>query len=211
MESLRNNKRSHDEMTYDFNQEILDEGSNGIILLVAPGWVEKIGKRKGVGLDILTQIRIHTLCLTCLSEPGFTGKLFAPELQGMLYRYRMRRVDTSNPISLFEMPHLLPEVCSLWKLMWRNGFALYDFELYLQPDGRVAILDFDKTCFRQTNTALLNMVQFPFKVGEATNLNHFYFKHPCFPLNFLETLVGSGGSIEEQIKRVSALPYYKTS
>ncbi len=211
MEALRNGKRSYDEMTNEFHQETLDEGTNGTVVLVAPGWVEKIGKRKAVGLDILTQTRIHALCLACLSEPGFTGKLFAPELQGPLNRYRMRRVDTSNPISLLENPHLLPEVCNLWKLMWRNGFALYDFELYLQPDGRVVILDFDKTCFRQTNPALVNMVQFPFKVGEAKNLNHLYFKHPCFPLNFLEMLVGSEGSIEEQIKRVSALPYYQTS
>jgi hypothetical protein len=48
--------------------------------------------------------------------------------------------------------------------LWRDHrFAAWDFELYVQPDGSVVILDFDK-----------------FK----GNIEEGFFDHACFPRNF---------------------------
>lgn len=191
--------------------EQIDEGSNGRIYAHPTRGIVKVVKRGICGLDFSSQMRIHRLCHQILTEAG--GRFFVPALLPndtfdiMCTEYRMERIDTSRPVTLAHDYSLLPEFIALWKKMWYHGFALYDFELYQQPDGRIALIDFDKTCFRQTNP-LMALFKYPFQVFEGENLNHFYFKHPCFPYVFLEELVGSEGGIEAQLKRLAALPYH---
>jgi hypothetical protein len=67
--------------------------------------------------------------------------------------------------------------------MWSLGFALYDFELYKQPDGRVVVLDFDATGFRMMNGSESVQIQ-----GKNIAPSDF-FLHPCFPPDFEKYLV----------------------
>jgi hypothetical protein len=60
------------------------------------------------------------------------------------------------------------ELASLWKALYKKGYIALDFELYLQPDGRVIIVDFDK--FK--------------KHISGTVVEDGFFIHPCFPRGF---------------------------
>lgn len=200
----------------DTTLQLLDEGSNGRIYALPQRGILKVVKRGVCGHDAITQMRIHRLCYDILSKQEKQSSFFVPALlsenglDDSYAEYRMECVDTRNPVTLSDkaMAALLPEFIAFWKKMWYLGFALYDFELYQEPDGRIAILDFDKTCFRQTNSQIPELFTIPFRVSGSQKKNHFFFKHPCFPLTFLESLVGPEGDIEAQLRRVADLPYH---
>jgi hypothetical protein len=62
------------------------------------------------------------------------------------YQYKMDRIDVSCPIS--EMEYKTHSVVADLKVFYtqakQRGIYPADYELYLQPDGRVAMVDFDK-------------------------------------------------------------------
>ncbi len=150
-----------------------------------PFGVVKKAKRNSKAHDVLTQRRFHALASKLLKEGGYTI-LFTPDLSEDQTQYEMRLVDTREPIWLGTMPIaeslLKTELIRFWKEMFAQGFALYDFELYQQPNGRVAILDFDSTGFHMTgkNEHILT----PGK--DIPPLQ--YFVHPCFPPDFEQKL-----------------------
>jgi hypothetical protein len=89
--------------------------------------------------------------------------------------YEMGRIDVEKLIFLgcqgnvlegLNTALLVSELVRLWKALYKKGYIAWDFELYLQPDGRVAMVDFDK-----------------FKTVE-TDLDDSLFIHPCFPRGF---------------------------
>jgi hypothetical protein len=93
----------------------------------------------------------------------------------------MERIDVEKPIFLgcqgnvlegLDRDLLVSELASLWKALYKKGYMAWDFELYLQPDGRVAMVDFDK-----------------FKKGSYVTG---FFIHPCFPRGFAD-IVGPQG------------------
>ena len=67
--------------------------------------------------------------------------------------------------------------------MWNYGYAPWDFELYLQPDSRVMILDFDKFGKRLLSNPKDTepCVRMPFE----KNFQGF-FDHICFPEGFTD-------------------------
>lgn len=126
------------------------------------------------GHDILTQSRIHLLAQEILNNQNNFDILRAPCL--IAYEdwrprhipvergefYAMETVNTSHPIwlgdrdSTMHIPmHILDgledELVRFFKMMWDRGFVPWGFELYLQPDGTVILLDFDKFGFRRQN------------------------------------------------------------
>jgi hypothetical protein len=79
--------------------------------------------------------------------------------------------------------------------MWEAGFAPWDFELYVQRNGRVILLDVDKFGFRRDLGAAAGgapssgtePVQMPVPLALDT-----FFHHPCFPRDFLPRLLSFG-------------------
>ena len=131
--------------------------------------------------------------------------------------YCMEAIDTSRPIAISENdPEVFYEFLDLWKKAWMYGFGLLDFELYRQPNGTVAMIDFDKTAFRITGGSekdvkfIENQFKLPFSYDPSRSSNSVYFAYPCFPSNFLEELVGEHGSLEEKYKRLADMPYNQT-
>lgn len=58
----------------------------------------------------------------------------------------MDRIDTQSPLPVLEAAThpVLPELRSFFFLAKQHKVYPADFELYVQPDGRVALIDVDK-------------------------------------------------------------------
>jgi len=149
------------------------EGAYGRIILAGLETVKKIPHKKTQkgSLSLNEQKAIHAM----IEESSYT-LLRAPRLihgEG----YEMERIDVEKPIFLgcqgnvlegIDRGLLVSELAMLWKALYKKGYMAWDFELYLQPDGRVAIVDFDK-----------------FKVAYAS-VEEGFFIHPSFPRGFKE-------------------------
>lgn len=155
------------------------EGAYGRIISTGLDTVVKIPHRrvpKG-SLSLDEQKTIHT---AIIQETSSYTVLMAPCLLHS-DRYEMERIDVEKPIFLgcqgnvlegLDRDLLVSELASLWKALYKKGYMAWDFELYLQPDGRVAMVDFDK-----------------FKTGPYWTG---FFIHPCFPRGFAD-IVGPQG------------------
>lgn len=186
--------------------EYMDEGSNGRVYRLANGNIQKVAKRRVSGHDIETQKRIHMFLekrqMRYIHVPALVTDSVAE------YEYCMEAIDTSTPIPISEQhPEIFYEFLDLWKKAWMYGFGLLDFELYRQPNGTVAMIDFDKTAFRITEGCVENQFKLPFTYDPSRTSNSVYFAYPCFPANFLEELVGDHGTLEEKYKRLADMPY----
>lgn len=161
---------------------IYDESLRHRVLRTPFGVVKK-AKRCSNAHDVLTQRRFHALAYKLLKEGDYTI-LFTPELSEDQTQYEMRLIDGRQPIWLGSQPVsdslLKTELLRFWKEMFAHGFALYDFELYQQPTGRVAIIDFDSVGFHLTGSNGVERIEIPGK----TILPRDYFIHPCFPPDF---------------------------
>lgn len=158
---------------------IMYEGAYGRIISTGLDTVVKIPHRrvpKG-SLSLDEQKTIHT---AIIQETSSYTVLMAPCLLHS-DRYEMERIDVEKPIFLgcqgnvlegLDRDLLVSELASLWKALYKKGYMAWDFELYLQPDGRVAMVDFDK-----------------FKTGPYWTG---FFIHPCFPRGFAD-IVGPQG------------------
>ena len=153
------------------------EGAYGRIISTGLDTVVKIPHRrvpKG-SLSLDEQKTIHT---AIIQETSSYTVLMAPCLLHS-DRYEMERIDVEKPIFLgcqgnvlegLDRDLLVSELASLWKALYKKGYMAWDFELYLQPDGRVAMVDFDK-----------------FKTGPYWTG---FFIHPCFPRGFADIIFG---------------------
>ena len=171
-----------------------DEGNNGRIYETQFG-VKKIQKKRSMGHDILTQKRIHTYAASLLQDLKLQ-KLYIPFVNNMNpTEYEMQKISTEKiiypgaPNHGKVLPHdefekLLNELAVFWVYLYTNGFAAWDYELFLQPDGRVALIDFDKFGFRMTSGPV--SITMPCR-GPGFSLNYF-FQNPCFPHDFVERL-----------------------
>lgn len=172
------NREAHS--TYVMNESI-NEGAHGRIF-TSPFGVVKIGKRRSKTLDTVSQRRIHVFAEKVLNDPKYT-LLRVPRLSPDLSKYEMEMVDTRVEIWQPNDEQLVKELIWFWTDMWSLGFALYDFELYLQKKGDVVLLDFDATGFRMINGTESVHIQ-----GKNVNPSDF-FLHPCFPPDFEKHLV----------------------
>lgn len=133
------------------------EGAGSIITELADGWVRKTQKRsakRGERNHITIQWSLQNWSFHHLTpENGYTV-LFTPEPRpctdsSTTGSYEMRMIDTSkDPLFLNGIPQALwGEVKKFMEEFKKaTGYTLYDVEFYVQPDGRVAVLDFDQ-CF----------------------------------------------------------------
>lgn len=62
------------------------------------------------------------------------------------YTYKMERIDVSRPLFIQEVKGhaVLQDLQAFFRRAQQQGIFPADFELYVQPDGRVAMVDFDK-------------------------------------------------------------------
>jgi hypothetical protein len=178
----------------------IDEGADHIIYLTPQG-VEKIQKRHSKTHDTVTERRIHSLVSRLIDQNRFE-RLRVPSLSENTDRYEMARIQTDQPIYLGDRNHsysitdehyemLCDEVTRLWTLLWNNGFAAYDFELFLQPSLLTIITDFDKFGFRMTTGP--RSVMLPHQTDSLRNERpypdlRFFFESPCFPRDFVARL-----------------------
>lgn len=180
----------------------LDGGSSGIILPSANGnLVRKKMRRNAIGNSIELQINIHRYAQQILRDENNFTTLRAPYLNWPSgaaaaggggpppEEYWMERIDTTRPLWLGDEesvscypPNLIQDVqqelVRYWRQMWARGYAAWDFELYVQRDGSVVILDFDKYG-RQSNT----IYSMPYRVNVPEER---FFQHICFPPGFAE-------------------------
>ena len=161
--------------------------SHGVILRVSPNSVEKLRFREDC-LTLQKQKTIHRLIQHILGTYQF---LKVPELLDEPYtpRYRMRRILTNRPLYLGLQSHLIAdELIQLWKELWNLGYVAWDFELYVQPDGTVMIIDFDRFGYKislpdNQNPSLEEQIHLPITIPPGT-----FFKHVCFPVDFQSRL-----------------------
>ncbi len=200
--------------------EPVDFGASAVILPLADGHlVRKKMRRNAAGHDELTQQRIHRLSQRILQDRNNFDYLRMPVLEEGDWipqeHYVMQRVDVTRPLFLGDRDSCasilndrsVPEHLSLddisnelarwWRQMWEAGFAPWDFELYVQRNGRVILLDLDKFGFRREGAAAAaggapapsqgDPVQMPVPLALDT-----FFHHPCFPRDFLERILSFG-------------------
>lgn len=161
---------------YDFTQKreyILIPSADGAL----------VRKKVYAGNPVEFQRRLHRLSQTILRDDNNFTILRTPHLYEH-QDYWMEHVDVRYPVYLGDSdstsilssiyPSLLnpltQELKRYWIQMWDHGYSPYGFELYVQPDGSVVLLDFDTYGSRTQETRPV----FP---------EHF-FQHPCFPPDF---------------------------
>jgi hypothetical protein len=129
------------------------EGACGKILSTDDGSVviKKIHRRKRAqqrtcSLSADGQARLQEWAATVCASSGFT-RLTVPRAWGAdRFTYKMERIDVSKPLELLSVKtHPVKEELRVFYEKARQASIFpADFELYIQPDGRVAMIDFDK-------------------------------------------------------------------
>ena len=147
--------------------------------------------RRSTGHSIQFQMTMHRLLLNLLQD--YTH-LRVPILSDVNpTRYLMARISTRRPLILGEpdscrLPHLSEikqELVRLWIALWDRGYAAWDFDLFVQKDGKVILLDFDRFGLRVNNS-----VDLPLHIPMGS-----FFNHACFPTDFK-------AAIQDQIQEV---------
>lgn len=93
------------------------------------------------------QCRIQCKISQILCEGNGFKLLFAPRAWGATdNQYSMERIDCSRPLDILgnEVDGLSQELAILYIKAMAYEIFPCDYELYLQPNGRVALIDFDK-------------------------------------------------------------------
>jgi hypothetical protein len=162
--------------------------SHGVILRVCSTVVEKMRFREDC-LTLNKQKTIHRLIEHILSTDTYQF-LSVPELldDPQTDRYRMSRIRTNRPLYLgIEANNsIIYEIKLLWTELWSLGYAAWDFELYIQPDGTVMMIDFDRFGTRmygqqqqQHHIPLQENIHLPITIPPGT-----FFDNVCFPVDF---------------------------
>lgn len=123
------------------------EGAASMIQPLPDGYVRKTTKRaarKQRGRhDTATQLAIHTRLYDWLvAHPASPFMTPHPRPSTEPHSYEMAAIDTvTHPLLVREeVATLLP----IEELETAIGYQLWDCEFYKQPDGRIAVIDFDQ-------------------------------------------------------------------
>jgi hypothetical protein len=129
------------------------EGANGKILSTDDQNVviKKIHRRhraqhRSSSLSAEDQMVIQEAMRKLCMEEGFK-LLFVPQAWGAeRFQYKMERICVEKPLELTDATThpVFEELKALYRCCKRKVLFPADFELYIQPDGRVAMVDFDK-------------------------------------------------------------------
>jgi len=125
------------------------EGANGKILDTEnPSVVlKKIHRRNRIGsLNAEQQARKQEWARTLCYSQGFQI-LFVPRAwDAERFQYKMDRIQVDTPLEVLDAKThpVFSELKAFYKRAKHYNVFPADYELYVQPDGRVAMVDFDK-------------------------------------------------------------------
>ena len=93
----------------------------------------------------MSEYSMHRFVETLLSHPKYK-LLYVPATISYSDReYLMEAINDRYIIMESDYnEHILEELKEFYRDMKSHDFFPYDYELYLQPDGRIAMIDFDK-------------------------------------------------------------------
>lgn len=95
-------------------------------------------------ISTLQERNIHFLVHETLSHPFYTI-LKTPRLHFTTNQYEMERIDTTRKIDLGDISEFAQdELQTLTGEMEQKGVILLDYKLFVQSDGSIMILDFNK-------------------------------------------------------------------
>lgn len=126
------------------------EGASGQILLTEDPRVviKRVYKRAGPHRRIKShrapaQYKIQSWAHSLLSQANGYNTLYVPKAwDAELHQYKMERIDTTIPLTDGDVSEV--ELKKFYREARSRGIFPCDYELYQQPDGRVAMIDFDK-------------------------------------------------------------------
>jgi hypothetical protein len=129
------------------------EGANGKILSTDDQNVviKKVHRRHRAqqrcnSLPADKQMRMQEAVRKLCTKEGFK-LLFVPQAWGAeRFQYKMDRICVEKPLELLDAKEhvVFEELKAFYACCKRKYIFPADFELYIQPDGRVAMVDFDK-------------------------------------------------------------------
>ncbi len=129
------------------------EGASSTVTQLAGGWVRKTQKRKvrlaATRNDVALQERLQRWCAEHLVPAAGYTHLFSPATRPATepHSIEMREIDVSaDPWLLDTLPIPFQAELARFQTAFEaaTGYSLYDVEFYPQPDGRVAVVDFDQ-------------------------------------------------------------------
>ena len=124
------------------------DSSSSTITLLTDGYVRKTTKRsarkRGIRHNATTQLAIHTHLYDWLAA-HMASPFMTPHPRPSMepHSYEMTAVDTTTPLLTREAV-IVSFATELSELESAIGYELRDCEFYRQPDGRVAVIDFDQ-------------------------------------------------------------------
>ena len=126
------------------------EGATSTVTDLGNGWVRKSLKKKMRRSEVTPmgrQLELQQWSAGVLTADNGFKLLFTPQAKanaGSNSSYQMEKIDIRKPVEKIEDPELRKEILSYFSFAKKAHLYPSDFELYLQPDNRVALLDFDK-------------------------------------------------------------------
>lgn len=116
--------------------QLLGGGSTSDVYIINHNIVKKILKRRAKGLSAKNQYYVHLLAYQITLN---FKELFVPCPDSYDSKsYTMERIDTTYPVTTCN------EIDMFYNKMYQHGYIPNDYELYVQPDGRIAMIDFGK-------------------------------------------------------------------
>jgi hypothetical protein len=125
------------------------EGATSRIENAEKGWVRKTLKKqakKSKIHQIPKQLEIQQWSASILTPAHGFEILFTPKARVNVKdnSYLMEKIDDSSQITRIEDSRLEEELVRYFSVARKAGYMPSDFELYEQPNKKVALLDFDK-------------------------------------------------------------------
>jgi hypothetical protein len=123
------------------------EGTCGNILDESQTIVRKVMKKKYKGKSAKEQFSLQQLAYSTVEEYDMKY-IQIPKVYTYDHRsYTMDRIDTTKPIyecKSEDVEYALKELRDFCYAFESKGYFANDIECYLQPSGKIAIIDFDK-------------------------------------------------------------------
>jgi len=122
------------------------EGACATIVPIGTNRVMKVLKRGYRGLSAETQAHIQQLAAAVIHDHKLETLVVPIVFSFDKRSYEMERIDDSLPLYEVSNPkgELIADLRSFLRILEQKGWVLDDIECYVQPDGRIAIIDFDK-------------------------------------------------------------------
>jgi hypothetical protein len=122
------------------------EGASSYIFIDAAGEIATKQRKRGQSASLTAEYYMHRYVYTLLSDNSKYKLLFAPRTFGYKEKeYSMEAIDDGYLVMAENYSEKLKtELKKFYLDLARHGFFPHDFELYMQVDGRVAMIDFEK-------------------------------------------------------------------